>query len=1035
MSLTESAGSGAVFSAGLPVEQTAVPGLTSTFQQLTASAANATYNLTPSPKDLLMVVPRIIRRVGSLAFANTVDQIDNVIGGGYGGSVIAEATAQGGALAGAAAAEPAAAFAQGSATVGMNAAAAEGAASVNASHLFGFQNVRNIGGLVAYMTSKWALACITMAIILNRTQIYAAARRRIRLHWHLRLALRIIPITLFALQTLRMLQALRCQTSPEFPSLRFATGIKKPLLDFGPPGGLFYRLSSSILFWQDDTESCVAADMIQPRRLFPLLHGSLSRLWPLFQTLFLSQFIETLSCALQGRQPMAETGMTLFEHSLAFSEAETMVHSQLDWGLSKAGGEIASNMTTTLSAAASAAAAAAAADDEGTITVPRSIIIDALNAPPEMLFIAIVSSMNHLTSHILAVFGLQSRFRLINTATWGFCFMASFLWSFFTFSPRPGGDLGILRFPSVCVIGFIPHILILAGILICGAIYMLALILTTLALPPGHVPTRSWKERFIIAHETLLANHQLSSIRISMSEDFYTTLLKIGFAALTAASEAVFLNEGRRVAVRRWTWLEEERMKELDRARFIGLNVPSELAETLGNYSVLDGVGMTDNSAISQDSRLVHSTSGYARERSAKGQKDKSKTGRAALRNDGVGALQRGARWIMAWEYLRGIFQLLSSWSAVFLLTMLAKLGVTRRPRWLQILAVRRHGSGKDRRRRSGRNSPQSLEFWILSANGELSLPTNRDVDVETEMRRMRQFGSEYWTDADEERLDSSLYGWWAHGGWWGDRDESGEYQADDDEDDTTSVISMATTHDDHHDRDEHAWETDDGSDSGRRTPTQSDPFPDADEYTHSRSLTHTRESSPMVDTTLDPAYLARLLDPSNPEQRQEARLLSHHLASPGILTRSQYRRAQEAQRTQILTSTRYRPVGSTVPVNRTLTPEEEAELLEQIILARRSHLRSRNTAQEWEQAWQNTDSGNDASAQDPLTWKQGGEGLGSGGPQCVVCQCSPRTILIWPCRCLSLCEDCRISLAMNNFATCVCCRREVVGFSRIYVP
>jgi hypothetical protein len=46
------------------------------------------------------------------------------------------------------------------------------------------------------------------------------------------------------------------------------------------------------------------------------LTGSLSRLWPLFETLCFSQFVETISCAVQGRQVAAETGMTLFEHSL-----------------------------------------------------------------------------------------------------------------------------------------------------------------------------------------------------------------------------------------------------------------------------------------------------------------------------------------------------------------------------------------------------------------------------------------------------------------------------------------------------------------------------------------------------------------------------------------------------------------------------------------------------------------------------------------------------------------------------------------------
>ncbi|GAA5916733.1 hypothetical protein JCM8208_003608 [Rhodotorula glutinis] len=69
----------------------------------------------------------------------------------------------------------------------------------------------------------------------------------------------------------------------------------------------------------------------------------------------------------------------------------------------------------------------------------------------------------------------------------------------------------------------------------------------------------------------------------------------------------------------------------------------------------------------------------------------------------------------------------------------------------------------------------------------------------------------------------------------------------------------------------------------------------------------------------------------------------------------------------------------------------------------------------------------------------------------CVVCQVEDRTIVLWPCRCLCLCEDCRASLADRatsgnggqqpgapsggGGALCPTCRSEVQGFSRIYVP
>lgn len=34
----------------------------------------------------------------------------------------------------------------------------------------------------------------------------------------------------------------------------------------------------------------------------------------------------------------------------------------------------------------------------------------------------------------------------------------------------------------------------------------------------------------------------------------------------------------------------------------------------------------------------------------------------------------------------------------------------------------------------------------------------------------------------------------------------------------------------------------------------------------------------------------------------------------------------------------------------------------------------------------------------------------------CVICCCSTRNIVLWPCRCLALCDDCRKTLAMRNF-------------------
>lgn len=841
------------------------------------------------------------------------------------------------------------------------------------------------------------------AIVLNRTQVYASSRRHINLNWQLRLALRTMPIIMFLYQTQSLLQAMRCQTSPNYPTLRYGKPDKLYSLDFSADGGILYRLSSALLPWQDDKESCLAVHMIRPTEKSRQIQGSLPLLWPLFQSLCLSQFIETLSGAVQGQQAMTETGMSIFEHSLAFAETEAMIGNRLGFG------PFGSSKPTLKE---DGAIVAGDTPSETSTLVTKTFILDRMNAPPEVLLIGLISALNNLSSHILGVLGLQGRFRLINTGVWGLCFMAAFVWGFFSFAPVIDGEVGVMRFPTVCIVGFIPHLLILVGICICAFIYALALTLTAISPPAGLPPPRSLKERFTLAHENLQANVQLSSIRINMHEDFYTTLLRIGFTALTIASEAVYLNEGRRIGVHRWTWLEEERMKEIEETR--------DSTRTSGTASaqahVVNSGPSTDRTNLTGDQSEVTSggnelRGGYSRERTTKILKGRQRGGDPRFRPDTVGAIQRAARYVPVWDFLAGIFWLLTGLLASGLDKLLQKAGITRRPHWLGrvVRRAKEFDSAQDPNRNQ---SADMLEFWLLSDEGELSLPKDDNVDVEAETKKRLQIASDGWDEEDERKLDANLYGWWKHGGWWGERDESGDYQPLEKDDDSTSIVSLSTQASDA------GWETDDAQD-GRRTPTQHDPYPQS------------RESTPILDSTLDVSQLAKLLDPRSAEDRKDARVLAHHLASDHIVTRSQYRRLRDFDKAHVLTSTRYRPSGFH-PRSSTgkLTPDEEEQLLEHLILSRRSqqnHISHPPT----------TTTTSSSSSTDPSSssWQNGAEGLGSNGPQCVVCQCSPRTILAWPCRCLSICEECRVTLAMTNFATCVCCRQDVVGFSRLFVP
>ncbi|KAF7193903.1 Protein ASI3 [Pseudocercospora fuligena] len=929
----------------------------------------------PSAMDLLLVVPRLAQRASSFALFHMPEAVDNIASKVWnGGSVLADPTSS----ANATISNTSAAFVQTTAstleaTLREAFVQGEETSSFLVSVAHGFGKLKNFGGIFSYLTSKWALTTFTVAIILNRTQFYASSREHLRLRFHVRLALYLIPIAAILVQLLSVLQALKCQTSPNFAQLRYGDPLKHLTIDFASEGGFLYKLSSALLFWQDDAECCNARHMslLGVGEDKTALRGSMSMLYWFFLTLCTSQLFETLACALQGKQPMPETGMTIFEHSLAFAECEAMISSALGFGfLGLSKGDSPSSSS------------------DGPL-ISRAEILQRLNVPPEVLLVCLISCFSHLSSALLAVAGIRHNVRLINTAVWGCCYMSAIVWSFakiFMYPVDHISDLGVLRFPTVCIVGFIPHLLLLIGTLICAFIYGLAILATVISMPKDAAAGRSIRQRLEWAYQNLQANVQFSqnsSIRIKMTEDFYTTLLKVGFNVLTAASEAVYLNEGSRINVANMTWLEQKRIDELalsmDKRK--GPSVPVEL---LGD-GIARGVNYVDhqNFAIGQ--------SPYARERKSQTAKIADQRRNQTELDSGLGISQRRSRMQLTFDFIAGILWLAISVQAQFALSLLRKVGIEQRPSWL----LKAAGLTEKQRKPSAHTRstiPESTSFYLLGADGSLTLPDDSNVDVEVETRRKMMRQGKY---QDEQHLSDKLYQWWQKGGWFGDLDASGDYvqTSADNDDDTTSMISMSTnasTNDD--------WEEEE---SGRRTPTQRD-FP-GDHFS--------REGTPAMDSGLDMGSLSRLLNPKTAADREEARLLSYSLQSQRPMTRSQYRRNQDRTRAELLAGLR----NSSTSVAYAGSEEDEERDLEQFILAQRSKAKTR--------------------AQRAGTWEAGAEGMGEGGPQCVVCQSTPRTILVWPCGCLSMCDDCRVGLAARNYTKCICCRTDIAAYSRLYVP
>ncbi|KAK5092878.1 hypothetical protein LTR70_006016 [Exophiala xenobiotica] len=896
-------------------------------------------------------------------------------------------------------------------------------------------------GMLHYVTSRWAFTCFLMALILNRVNVYASSRQRIMLTWNKRLALRFIPIMLFITQMYHLLQAVHCQTSPQFSLYRHGDIDKYSILDWSTEGGPLHQASSAILFWSTDEQSCAAVGMSRPESGVRASRGSFSLLWPTFLRLSLSHLVENLSCSLQQVPVMTEVALSVFEHSLAFAEAETMIAHTITKRITK----MANTTTNTTTRAATATAATPSnASLEGTIPASGTILaitdaahamfgshpFDRINVPVEVLLVAFLSCGNALTSHIIAILGKKQKWRLANTAFWGLCYMVAFTWGFFAESemvrmeggvPKPVS--GLLHFPTVAIVGFLPHMAIILGILACGMIYFVALLLTAISLgtnPNIRRPT-SLKERVSIAHDNLQAAMQLKSVAIRYYEDFYTALLRVGFAALTAASEAVFLNEGRAVEMRQFTWLEEERLDELDASR-------STRTADEAHFQIVEEYGLPTMSVDDRSLRAGEWKSGYDKERKLE-KKEKTLQNKDSFiypnpRTDGVGALQRTTRFYLLFIFMRGILFTIGGWVAYGIGTFLDRVGITARPAWLRkVIGGSLKQISNDRDRLQALEENRKFDKWAQESGiGKRS--RDADIDIEHAMRSKIVVEDH---ENPQEVLDQRMYDWWKGGGWYGSVDESGDYlppiPSIEQDEDATSVITTTTAAS--MADDEQAWESEP---DGARTPTQGQ----LSSGWSFAGIRQRRSVTPSPEAPiLDNATLSRLLNPPDQKSRDEARILSSHLNSDDtVMTRSRYRQQSQNDRARVLLAGRTPlalNISTFAPAQRPstrepLTGEEESHVLEQLLITRRvqKQRQTHNLSQ------QNLPAFSDVQPAEQQT---------QSGPLCVVCQAEPRTIIAWPCRCLTVCEDCRVNLAMNNFGNCVTCRRSVGGFVRLYVP
>ena len=579
------------------------------------------------------------------------------------------------------------------------------------------------------------------------------------------------------------------------------------------------------------------------------------------------------------------------------------------------------------------------------------------------------------------------------------------------------GGAKVLGFPTVCVVGFIPHLMVVAGIAICGAIYLLAAIFSAFAPPrreglegvPGErdndlfapraqldggaddPPTHRWFPDF----SNLQANITLSTLTISWSEDFYTSLLKLGFQCLTAASEATYLNEGAPLRVPGLTWLERERIRVLERQRKWAVEKKALGDSWVGDAEVAMLIGADNKKGYGNEKKEIKSwmvglSGGYVVSAGGEGEaanggdmaNERSRERRRRKLGSG-----RGKMWVGAVEFVRGVVGVVGRWAVRGMVGLGKKIGVV---------------SGEEQGERDG---------------GDVGEEPVEQEDGENEFdEASMQILGERWVDGERHEEDRRrLYQAFLQARRLlpeEEDDDSGEYTPRLSSDDEDSLSTITTTTTSYSSSLSLSTSPPYSYRSGSVTPTPETPCPPPrrrQPHIHRRTmglpmdsvLDDDNEDSDGDDDTGTPQllHLAALLDPQTPEQRSMARIMSHHLAAP----KGKYVTRRSAVTTNATITNNRNSNHNTTPA----TTFEELTL-EGLILEKRRG------------------GGGDG---------EGGEGGMEGeawGP-CVVCQTNPRTVVVWPCRCLALCEECRVSLAMRNFATCVCCRREVGGVSRVF--
>lgn len=413
------------------------------------------------------------------------------------------------------------------------------------------------GGITTYCCSIYGISCLAMALVLNRTLVMASTNSS-RHQQHAISGSRGLVHSTSLTDILRAFSMIGFKAFAIGLLLYNGYNILVALnlyyqigLMLGGTLPWFTKFIPSGLFEYDPDFFSPNKYMATPKN--QVMIGPTSDMyWPVFLGFCFLLFIETFASVIHGKQPYTESGITIFEHSLAFQE------------VSSRGGIFGSSQIH--------------------------------KRPTEQVLVAcIFLTLNHLNIHIGGLLN-GNKYRLIPLTIIGLSFLTYFISCFTS---------GLLwRFPTIIIISFTPQVLILLIILISILIFAMAVLAKGFQLND-----LNYASFLLYENQENDAEFASRNLNVSLSDDFYTALLNIGMLAITLAGKSSYITELSLVTVDYDTWLERsiwEKIKlNIGSLARQNQNQNSNISNHVMNYLKEHNISGYGNMIVTPSKRLI----------------------------------------------------------------------------------------------------------------------------------------------------------------------------------------------------------------------------------------------------------------------------------------------------------------------------------------------------------------------------------------------------------------------------------------------